>query len=152
MISLPHDKTNTEGKSFASNIERKAGKRSEDTDFTPSAEKLNKTGNFFFKRSQDGKINFDQYVGPSLYNLIPGKEKKGRNNVPRKTVYKEGQKILKDWDTSSISTNSAEDIKHQMQPKDLINDGAITTGLNSLLLLNSREGSSRINKPNEYFT
>jgi len=39
-----------------------------------------------------------------------------------------------------------------MQPKDLINDGAITTGLNSLLLLNSREGSSRINKPNEYFT
>ena len=59
MISLPHDKTKIEGKSFTSNVERKAGKRNEDIDFTPSAEKLNKTGNFFFKRSQDGKINFD---------------------------------------------------------------------------------------------
>lgn len=48
MISLPHDKTKIEGKSFASNVERKAGKRNEDIDFTPSAEKLNKTGNFFF--------------------------------------------------------------------------------------------------------
>lgn len=50
MISLPHDKTQTEGRSFASNIERKLGKRNEDLDFTPSAEKLNKSGNFFFKR------------------------------------------------------------------------------------------------------
>jgi hypothetical protein len=39
-----------------------------------------------------------------------------------------------------------------MQPKDLLNDGAITTGVNSLLLLNSREGSFRMNKPSEYFT
>ena len=59
---------------------------------------------------------------------------------------------MKDLETSSISTNSAEDIKHQLQPKDLLNDGAITTGVNSLLLLNSREGSFRMNKPSEYFT
>lgn len=59
MISLPHDKTLTEGKSFASNLERKLGKRNDQLDLTPSAEKLNKTGNFFFKRGQDGKHNFE---------------------------------------------------------------------------------------------
>ena len=153
MISLPHDKTHTEVKSFASNLERKLGKRNDELDLTPSAEKLNKTGNFFFKRGQDGKLNFDQYVGPSLYNLIPGKEKQGRNNIPRKTVYKEGQKLLKDLETSSVSTNSADYKQHLMQPKDLIYDGAITTGVNSLLLLNSRDGLRINNRPTgEYFS
>jgi hypothetical protein len=34
-------------------------KKTEDMDYTPSAEKLNKTGNFFFKRGPEGKLNFD---------------------------------------------------------------------------------------------
>jgi uncharacterized protein YpmS len=44
-------------------------KQDDHIDFTPSAEKLNKTSNHFFNKTSDGKINYEYYIGPSHFNI-----------------------------------------------------------------------------------